>query len=363
MEYIIGFIVGLIVGLAVYWFVNRLNRKQAIDAFSTLSLQALSKNSEEFLKLAHETLDRQASSGAAELENKKKLIDQTLEEMKVNLKGVETLLTRSSEDRKAQFTEVSTQLKNTAEQTNRLQVTAGKLNDVLASSRVRGQWGERMAEDVLAIAGFIEHINYEKQKTAETATSRPDFTFYLPQNLKVNMDVKFPLDNYIKYVNEETESEKSRLKDQFLRDVKSRIKEVTSREYINPEDNTVDYVLVFIPNEQVYSFINENDRTILDEALKMKVASARPHLYAILAVIRRRSKLPLRANRLENARPLRRFYQTVEQVQALDGQDGRKLREATRIRYPRHPPYQCPRTPPRKDSAVEGEKDLRGEYG
>ncbi|MGZ5496311.1 MAG: DNA recombination protein RmuC, partial [Candidatus Aminicenantales bacterium] len=76
-------------------------------------------------------------------------------------------------------------------------------------------------------------------------------------------------------------------KTQFLRDVRTRIKEVTTRDYINPEDNTLDYVLVFIPNEQVYAFINQNDPEIMDEALKSKVILCSPFtLFAILAVIR-----------------------------------------------------------------------------
>jgi DNA recombination protein RmuC len=49
----------------------------------------------------------------------------------------------------------------------------------------------------------------------------------------------------------------------------------------------VDYVIVFIPNEQVYAFINENDFSLLDEALKNKVILCSPiTLYAVLAVIR-----------------------------------------------------------------------------
>jgi DNA recombination protein RmuC len=44
---------------------------------------------------------------------------------------------------------------------------------------------------------------------------------------------------------------------------------------------------MFIPNEQVYSFINEADTTIMDEALKQKVILCSPFtLYAVLAVIR-----------------------------------------------------------------------------
>jgi len=50
----------------------------------------------------------------------------------------------------------------------------------------------------------------------------------------------------------------------FLQDVKARVKEVTSKDYIDPEENTVDYALLFIPNEQIYVFINEMDRTIID---------------------------------------------------------------------------------------------------
>jgi DNA recombination protein RmuC len=134
----------------------------------------------------------------------------------------------------------------------------------------------------------VEGINYRKQKVLETVSTRPDYTFLLPQDLKVNMDVKFPLDNYLRYFEAESETDKKTYKDQFLKDVRKRIKEVTTRDYINPAENTVDYVIVFIPNEQVYAFINENDISILDEALKNKVILCSPFtLYAILAVIRR----------------------------------------------------------------------------
>jgi DNA recombination protein RmuC len=65
------------------------------------------------------------------------------------------------------------------------------------------------------------------------------------------------------------------------------IKQLTTRDYINPAENTVDYVIMFIPNEQVYSFINEADTRIMDEALKQKVILCSPFtLYAVLAVIR-----------------------------------------------------------------------------
>ena len=161
------------------------------------------------------------------------------------------------------------------------------MRSALANPKVRGQWGERMADDILRLLGFIEGINYLKQSSAEGSTTRPDFTFLLPQDLKVNMDVKFPLSSYLYYLNTESEVERDHHRDQFLRDVRARLKEVTVKDYINPQDGTVDYVILFIPNERVYSFVNECDPQLMDDALRAKVVVCSPFtLYAVLAVIR-----------------------------------------------------------------------------
>ncbi len=257
------------------------------DSFGALSYEALSKNTDEFLKIANESLSKQTNTGKIELEGKKNLIDQTLVSIKAELQKVQTQVGNFEQDRIKKYGELTNQLKISADQTSHLQDTTNKLRDALANTKVRGQWGERMAEDVLRLAGFVENINYRKQKNLDRLTSRPDFTFMLPKELIVNMDVKFPLDNYLRYLECENEVEKEDYKKKFLKDVNSRIKEVTTKDYINPENNTLDYVIVFIPNEQVYSFIQENDHLVMDEALKNHVVLCSPiTLYAILAVIR-----------------------------------------------------------------------------
>ncbi len=313
VEYIASFAAGLVLGAAIILLINLLRARDAKkiaqealsqtesqrvhdleaiignikESFGALSLEALSRNTGDFLKLANETMAKQTQSGEKELEGKKKLIDQTLEAMKEDLGGIETLVINLEKDREQKFGELTNQLRSTTEQTMKLRETTGKLHMALSSTKARGQWGERMAEDVLRLAGFIEGVNYRRQRTLETVGSRPDYTFLLPQDLIVNMDVKFPLDNYLRYLEAEGNADRERYQAQFLRDVKNRIKEVVTREYINPEENTVDYVIVFIPNEQVYAFINEHDSTILDEALRNKVILSSPiTLYAILAVIR-----------------------------------------------------------------------------
>jgi len=256
-------------------------------SFGSLSLEALSKSTEEFLKLAKARLESEREIGFKELDAKKGLIDQQLHQMTSKLADVSKLMKELEKDRVEKFGELASQLKTATQQSAVLMQTTNLLREALASTKARGQWGERMAEDVLRLAGFIENVNYLKQKTIDGAGSRPDFTFILPKDLRLNMDVKFPLDNYLRFLETNLELEKVKFRNDFLRDVKARVKEVTTREYINPEQNTVDYVLLFIPNEQIYSFIHEQDSSILDEGIKNRVIFCSPiTLFAVLAVIR-----------------------------------------------------------------------------
>lgn len=256
-------------------------------SFALLSQEALAKASQQFVTLAGETLASQTQLGEERLEGKKRLIDDGIERINKELRQLEEVVHTLEKDREQKFGQLARQLEAAAQETSRLQETAEQLRGALANSRARGQWGERMAEDVLRLAGFIEGINYLKQKTLEPSGTRPDFTFLLPQGLKINMDVKFPVDNYLRFMESEPGPDRERHRLLFLRDVRNRVHEVTGREYIDPEDHTVDFVLLFIPNEQVYGFIHENDRALLDEALGLRVVLCSPlTLYAVLAVIR-----------------------------------------------------------------------------
>ncbi len=256
-------------------------------SFGSLSLEALSKSTGEFLRLAQVRLQSEREVGVKELEAKKGLIDQELQKMTSALEGVSNLVRELEKDRVDKFGQLANQLKTTTEQTTALMQSTNMLREALASSKARGQWGERMAEDVLRLAGFVERVNYLKQAAIEGIGSRPDFTFLLPRDLKLNMDVKFPLDNYLRFLEAKSDVERAGFRNDFLRDVKARIKEITTRDYINPEQHTVDCVLLFIPNEQIYGFIHEQDHSILDEGIQNKVVFCSPiTLFAILAIIR-----------------------------------------------------------------------------
>ena len=311
--YIVILVVGILIGIGISFLLriiqsktakeltreifkeNEIKRQENIDqvisnmkeSFGSMSLEALSKSTEEFLKLAKSTLEPEREFTKKELENKKGLIDLQLGKMTVELEKVSTLMKDLEKDRVEKFGQLSSQLRITNEQTTVLMKTTSSIREALASTKTRGQWGERMAEDVFRLAGFVENINYVKQKTLEGSLQRPDFTFMLPKGLTINMDVKFPLTNFVKYLESDSVRDKEVYKNTFLRDVKQRLKEVTSKDYINPENNTVDYVILFIPNEQIYSFIQEEDSSIFDTAIQNKVLLCSPiNFFAVLAIIR-----------------------------------------------------------------------------
>jgi len=299
---ILIFVIGAAFGAALVFIINSIARKKSeeelarkrleIEQITKAVLSDVSKQSaNDILTLAKEVLSTKTSETAADLEGKKTLIDQSLSSMQNDLKErlekVQNLMNDINKSVPEKYGEVSNAIKNVSTQIDYHRQTTESLRIALSGSQQRGQWGERMADDILRHVGMVENINYVKQKQLDSSRSRPDFTFLLPENLKINMDVKFPWDKYQEFVNVEGEAQKESAKKIFLSSVRARIKEVTTRDYINPDDNTVDYVLVFIPNEQVYAFIQESDSAILDDALKQKVILCSPlTLYAMLALIR-----------------------------------------------------------------------------
>ncbi len=259
---------------------------QLREAFAALSRDALTASKDDFLQLARTRLEQETGKGSQTLEEKKKLIDAALEAMQKRVTEVHATLQSLEKDRREAHGGLVREMQKTAQVTSTLQQTTAQLREALASPQRRGQWGERMAEDVLRAVGMVEGINYHKQ-ASDGAGGRPDYVFSLPQGLRLNMDVKFPSTQYMEYLQAPDEPTAEARKRDFLRAVRDRVREVTRREYVNPAEGTVDYVLVFIPNEAIYAFIHQHDPDLLDEAIRQKVVLCSPlTLYAVLAVVR-----------------------------------------------------------------------------
>jgi DNA recombination protein RmuC len=248
---------------------------------------AMASAVEQLVRTNQEMLAAERRLGTQELDGKKSLIDHELHTMRGDLQRLTGLMHQMEGERQKQAGELASQLQAAGANTQLLAETTHSLREALSSTTARGQWGERMAEDVLQLAGFVDGVNYRKRHAIAGSGGIPDYTFLLPQGLTLHMDVKFPLNNYMRYLDATSDVERERHRKEFLRDVRLRLKEVTSRDYVDPSTNTVDCVLLFIPNEQVYGFIHEQDHSLLDDAMRDKVVFCSPlTLFAVLAVVR-----------------------------------------------------------------------------
>lgn len=274
VEFAVGLILGIAVGAGVTLVVvvvrARSADRQMRETFAALAGEALDANSQ-----------RLAQQAGAALDGKKALIDQAVQVVNERLEQVRGVLQQVEAERKQDFGRLSSSVAG-------LTLTATRLHEMLASTQRRGAWGERMAEDVLRLAGLQEGINYQKQSSEfAEGRDRPDFTFRLPNDLKANMDVKFPLERYKAYVDAETDQDRDAQLRHLVQAVRNHVRAVAQRGYIDADAPTVPYVIVFLPSEQIFSLVLEAQADLVDEALRQRVVLASPlTLYAMLSVMR-----------------------------------------------------------------------------
>jgi DNA recombination protein RmuC len=268
------------------------------EAFTALAAEALDANSRRLMDLLEGSGKRLTEASAAQMEanraamdasrtligqqmdGKKALIDQSLLAVNERLEMVRQFVGRIEADRKQDFGRL-------AGAVTQLSQTTGELHKMLASTQRRGAWGERMAQDVLRLAGMEENINYVRQSTEDAENGRADFTFMLPNDLKVNMDVKFPLEKYKAYLDSDSDAGRAQCAKDLCAAVRGHIRAVAGRGYIDPSVPTVPYVIMFIPSEQIFSLVLSCEPDLMDEALSKKVVMASPlTLYAKLAIMR-----------------------------------------------------------------------------
>ena len=260
------------------------------------NLKATEQRSKEIFKEERERLSDQYRSEKELLEEKLKKGEQFLEHKKDSIKElVEKIHTELSENQKklehtekeriGEFSILKAVLDEYKLITGGLKKSTDDLKNILSNNQLRGKYGEEVAENLLKSVGFVRGQNYTANESQDTTTSRPDFTIILPDKTKVNIDAKFPLQALVKYQESgENKQEQDRYLREFTADVKQKIKQVTTRDYINSEEKTVDFVILFVPNEMIFSFIYDRLNEVWDEAMKKKVILAGP--FSFTAIIR-----------------------------------------------------------------------------
>lgn len=263
----------------------------------------------------------------------KEVTDDLKKTMSEGTAKLDNVVRQNEKETAHKFGEISTLIKTQGELLKTATTCFNNLNNALANPKVRGAWGEKMVEDIIRLLGLVEGINYVKQGTENIGT-RPDYTFLMPSGIRLNLDSKFPLTNYLKYINAEAENEQKDYLKKFLKDVRERIKEVTVKDYINPYEGTCDFCIVFLPNDQILSFVTENDPGFVDYCLSEKVVLCSPFsLYIVLSVVRQASNLyKLEKNTARALKAIQGFKKEWANYRNEDGKVDKKITEISSVR-------------------------------
>jgi len=299
---ILEIIISVAIILILFTFVFFLSKKPILNYFQSLSqkiteesLKSAEQKSKEILKDERERIKEQYNAEKEILEEKmqkeeqfidnkkdsiKELIDKLHQELNKNQEKLES----TEKERISEFSSLKTVLDDYKIITSGLKESTDSLKNVLSNNQLRGKYGEEVAENLLKSVGFVKGQNYIVNTSQDTVSSRPDFTMLLPDKTKINIDAKFPLQSLIKYQGTNDKLEKEKYLREFTKDVKEKVKQVATRDYINPEEKTVDFVIMFVPNEMIFSFIYDNLNDVWNDAMKKKVIMAGP--FSFTAILR-----------------------------------------------------------------------------
>lgn len=238
--------------------------------------QKVSEQSREILKSEKEVI-------STDLKNKQAQIEKIVLELRRELNQRQDEIRRLEEDRIKQFSQISTHIREHQQITKELQSSTDKLSKVLTNNQKRGEWGEHILDDILQTAGLIENVHYSRQQTLGNGTVKPDVTLLLPDKRVVAIDVKFPYSAIQKMADTDSAIEKETYRKEFVKDVKAKVQQLVQRGYINAEEGTLDYAILFVPNEMLFSYINQNCPEVIDIAMRSKIMIVSPFTFLIVA--------------------------------------------------------------------------------
>ncbi len=264
-------------------------RAQLREAFAALSQDALSKNNESFLKLAQEQLKRLHEAARSELEKKEKGVESLVQPIREALDKTARQLQELEKERSRAFGALDQQLKQLVEAEQRLQRETRNLVQALRRPEVRGQWGEITLHRLVELAGLVDHVDFQEQvhtDDGEGGHLRPDMIVQLPNERKIVVDAKTPLDAYLNAVEAEDDATRDAALQRHARKVRERVKELASKAYWSRFDGSIDFVVLFIPGEQFLTAALERDPELLEDALQRRIILATPTtLVALLRAV------------------------------------------------------------------------------
>lgn len=259
------------------------------DSFKALSSEALSKNNESFLNLAKTTLEKYQEGAKGDLEKRQQAINKTVEPVSEALKVFNNRINQIEERRTETDAGLRENLKRLAESQTQLSRTTSSLVQALRAPQVRGQWGELQLRRTVEMAGMLNYCDFEEQATVETAEGqqqRPDMLIRLPNKRRVVVDSKVPLAAYLDALESDDPDIQTQRMQAHARHLREHVKGLSAKSYWAQFENTPEFVVLFVPNEAIFSAALEQDPSLIEFGVSSKVILATPTtLIALLKAI------------------------------------------------------------------------------
>ena len=287
MEILLALIFGVGIGaLAIYL----LKKPQAPDTtVPDAQLKALSaKLMENLNNTFRETSKDLRAQSQADLQQRQESIANLIKPIKEALDKTEKQVRDIEKERKQDQGALKEHLEQVTRGTQNLQGETNRLVQALKKPQVRGRWGELTLHRTVELAGMVEHCDFEEQTATddEAGRLRPDMTVYLPNERRVVVDAKTPLNAYLEAIEADNENEREALLQRHAQQVKDKVKDLASKAYWQQFDNTLDFVVMFVPGEQFLAPALERDPGLQEAALSKRVILATPPtLVALLRAI------------------------------------------------------------------------------
>ncbi|HEY7292148.1 MAG TPA: DNA recombination protein RmuC [Vicinamibacterales bacterium] len=272
---------------------ERLNALQDADArlrdtFSALSTEALRSNNEQFLALAQTKLQQARTEATADMDARKRSIEELLTPMAKTLEQVDKEIKESERRRIENGATLVAKIAALDAVGQDLRGQTQRLVDALKRPGVRGRWGELQLKRVVELAGMLEHCHFTEQETIATDNGRirPDVVVNLPGGKHIVVDAKVPLDAYLRALEAPDEDARQKLLADHARQVRVHMSQLSSKAYFDKVPATPDFVVMFLPGEMFFSAALEQDPTLIEFGVDKRVIPASPTtLIALLRAV------------------------------------------------------------------------------
>lgn len=260
-------------------------KRELEESFRMTSAEVLEEKSKKLLELAQLSFKNEVMSQDKVTERREQHLQKEFKDLFSQIQTYQNKLNEFEKEREKTLGLVEGQLKYVAETGTYLSQQTQSLKEALTKPNIRGRWGELQLKNCIEFAGMSEFSDFTTQEEfiEDEKSLKPDLIVRLPSGKKIIVDSKTPMDSYLKSIDETNEDlKKQHIKDHAQR-LRAHIRELGSKKYFEAVGfESLDQVIMFLPNESFLYAALEADKEIIEYAIKNKVLIATPPTFIAL---------------------------------------------------------------------------------